>query len=213
MPTDFSQKYGLTPEPVLDDAEALSPDSLSSLCGGDDIPLNDVQNVLAQILLIPQVPESVKETFRIAKRLYLFGRFEYGFYTVSHHYSYLAIEAAVLSRWTASLPNPVTVQFNGLTRQMSFPTHGELAELWMNTGRDLTVDNLKFPNSPTTVLKRLREAFIIDAVTEKRMSAVLGLRNDLSHQESSTVIPPSTSSLVVVAELINILFDSLPYTP
>jgi hypothetical protein len=96
---------------------------------------------------------------------------------------------------------------------MSFPSHGELAELWMNTGRDLTVDNLKFPNSPTSVLKRLREAFIIDAVTEKRLSAVVGLRNDLSHHESSTVVPPSTSTIHMAAELINILFDSLPHTP
>jgi hypothetical protein len=83
----------------------------------------------------------------------------------------------------------------------------------MNTGRMLLVDNLPFPYSPTTVLKRLREASIIDAVTANRLSAVVGLRNDLSHHESSTVVPPSTRTLSMAAELINTLFDSLPYTP
>jgi hypothetical protein len=31
MATDFNQKYKLTPEPVLDDGDVLSPDSLSSM--------------------------------------------------------------------------------------------------------------------------------------------------------------------------------------
>jgi hypothetical protein len=216
MATDFNSKYGLAPEPVLDDADVLSPDFLSSMFVRIDTglmpSLNDVQNVLAQILLIPQVPESVTGTFRIAKRLYLFGRFEYAFYTVSQHYAFLAIEAAILCRWTASLPGPVTVQFNGLIQQMSAPSHAKLAELWMNRGRNLVVDNLPFPNSPTKVLKRLREATTINEETEDRLSAVVGLRNDLSHHESSTVVPPSWSSLSVAAELINIMFDSLLYT-
>ena len=123
MATDFNSKYGLAPEPVLDDVDVLSPDFLSSMLVRVDTglmpSLNDVQNAIAQILLIPQVPESVTGTFRIAKRLYLFGRFEYGFYTVSQHYAFLAMEAAILCRWTVSLPNPVTVQFNGLTQQMT----------------------------------------------------------------------------------------------
>src|ERR1035441_8289075 len=92
MATDFNKKYGLVAEPVLDDAAVLSPDSLSSMFVRVDTglmaSLNDVQTALAQILLIPQVPESVSSTFRIAKRLYLFGRFEYGFYTVSHRYAF-----------------------------------------------------------------------------------------------------------------------------
>jgi TDG/mug DNA glycosylase family protein len=97
----FNKKYGLTPEPVLDDADLLSPDFLSSsfvrVDTGTMPSLGDVQSALAQILLIPQVPESVRRTFQIAMRLYLFGRFEYGFFTVSDHYAFLAIEAAILS--------------------------------------------------------------------------------------------------------------------
>jgi hypothetical protein len=103
----FNKKYGLIPEPVLDDADVLSPDFLSSSFVRSDMglmpSLNDVQIALAQIMLIPQVPESVRSTFSIAKRLYLFARFEYGFYTVSEHYTFLAIEAAILCRWTSTL--------------------------------------------------------------------------------------------------------------
>ena len=218
MTTDFNSKYGLLPEPVLDDADVLSPDFLSSSFVRIDTglmpSLNDVQSALAEILLIPQVPESVERTFRIAKQLYLFGRFEYGFYTVSQHYAYLAIEASILSRWTASLPNPVTVQAKNFNQQMSAPSHGQLAELyWMKDGRNLLVDGLSFPNSPTKVLKRLHDTGIIDKVTERSISAAIELRNDLSHHESSTVFPPSSRSLSIAAELINTLFDSLPQTP
>lgn len=212
--TDFNDKYGLKPEPVLSDADVLSPDFLSSSFVRIDnelMPsLNDVQSALAEILLIPQVPQSVERTFRIAKRLYLFGRFEYGFYTVSQHYAFLAIEAAILTRWTASLPNPVTIQAKNFNQQMSSPSHSQLAELfWTKDGRSLTVDGLPFPNSPTKVLMRLRDTSIIDKVTERRISAAIGLRNDLSHHESTTVLPPRTASLSTAAELINTLFDSL----
>jgi len=98
-PTDFNSKYGLTPEAILDDAECLSPDKLSSLfvrvATGETPSLRDVQSILSSILLIPQVPNSVKRTFHTAKRLYLFGRFEHGFYTASQHYAFLATEAAI----------------------------------------------------------------------------------------------------------------------
>jgi hypothetical protein len=218
MATDFNHKYGLTPDPVLDDAELLSPDVLPSSFVRVDTgvmpSLNDFQSVLAQILLIPQVPDSVRNTFRIAKRLYLFGRFEYGFYSVTQHYAYLAIEAAILCRWTASLPNPVTVHFNGLIQQMSVPSHGQLVELfWMKSGRSLLVDGLPFPNSPTKILKRLRETAIIDEMTEYRLSAVISLRNIHSHHESSTIVPPSTEILSLAADLVNTLFDTIHHTP
>jgi hypoxanthine-DNA glycosylase len=216
--TDFNHKYGLTPEPVLSDAEVLSPDGLSSMFVRVDtgqLPsLTDVQSALAVILLIPQVPESVRRTFTIAKRLYLFGRFEYGFYTVAQHYAFLAVEAAIHNRWTASLPNPVTVEGKGFRQQMSSPTHAQLAELfYAKGGRNLLVDGQPFPNSLTTVLKCLRESGTIDKVTGRRIEAAIGLRNDLSHHESSTVFPPSTSSLSIAAGLVNTLFDSLPHKP
>jgi hypoxanthine-DNA glycosylase len=215
--TDFNRKYGLEPEPVLDDADVLSPDGLSSLFTRVDtglIPsLSDVQSVLGKILLIPQVPDSVKRTFQIAKRLYLFGRFEYGFYTASQHYAFLATEAAIFSRWTASLPNPVNVKGKNFSQQMFSPSHSQLAELfYAKDGRSLSVDGLPFPNSLTKVLKTLREGSVIDERTEKWLTAVIGLRNDLSHHESTTMLPPSTASLSTAAQLINTLFDSLPCT-
>ena len=83
----------------------------------------------------------------------------------------------------------------------------------MKDGRSLLVDGLPFPNSPTKVLKRLRDTGIIDNETKDRISTVIGLSNDLSHHESPTVFPPSTRSLSIAAELINILFDNIPYTP
>jgi hypothetical protein len=213
---DFNKKYGLVPEPILDDADVLSPDVLSSSFARVDTgvmpSLRDVQSELAQILLIPQVPESVRETFRIAKRLHIFGRFEYGFYSVSQHYASLAMEAGLLSRWTASLPNPVLVEAESFRQKMSKPSHSELAEVCFKVGRKLRVDGHPFPHSPTKVLRRLRDTAIINKATDDGISVVIGIRNDLSHHEFSTVLPPSTRTLSLVAELINTLFDRLPCT-
>ena len=210
---DFNKKYRIAPEPILGDVELLSPDPLSSMFVRVDTgvmpSLKDVQVALSTILLIPQVPESVERTFRIAKRLYLFGRFEYGFYSVSQHYSFLAMEAAILSRWTASLPDPVLVEAKSFRQPMSTPSHGQLAEIYHRMGRNLLVNGNPFPNSPAKVQRRLRDLGIIDSAAEERISAAIGLRNDMSHHESPTVLPPSTGTLVSTAELINVLFDSL----
>lgn len=213
MAIDFNKKYGLPPEPIMDDTDVLSPDFRSSMFvrvdTGQMPSLKDVQGALSEILLIPQVPESVQQTFQVAKRLYLFGRFEYGFYTASQHYAYLALEAALLNRWTANLPIPVLVQTKKFSQQMSAPTHGELAEIWIKTGRELQVDGKPFPNSPFKIMERLLQDGLIDKVHEEVISAAIGLRNDMSHHESSTILPPTTRALSVTAELINTLFDSL----
>ena len=67
-------------------------------------------------------PENVMRVFHWAKRLYVFGLFEYGFFTVSCHYAYLAVESAVYNRWNAALPMPTVLQCG--IDSMTVPTPG-----------------------------------------------------------------------------------------
>ena len=97
---DFNLKYGLSPDPILSREDLLTIHSLTRgfvrLDTGQPPSFEDVQQLLSTILLIPLVPEDVRRTFGLAKRLFVFAHFEYGFFTVSQHYSYLALEAAVM---------------------------------------------------------------------------------------------------------------------
>jgi hypothetical protein len=211
--TDFNTKYKLTPDPVWDDATLLTPHPLSAgfvrIDTGHPPSLVDVQNVLAPIVLIPPVPDSVRYTFQLAKRLYLFGRFEYGFFTVSEHYAFLAMEAAIFSRWTASLPNPVKVESAKFKTELHSPSHQKLLELWMSGGRTLKVNGEPFPHSMEKVLGHLESMRVISAETRVRLSAAINLRNTLSHVESSSIFTPSINTLSIIAEMINTLFDGL----
>ena len=54
--------------------------------------------MVSDIVLIPQVPESVKRTFETAKQLFVFSYFSYALSTTSQHYAFLTLEAAIQAR-------------------------------------------------------------------------------------------------------------------
>jgi len=72
------------------------------------ITIDSLQKNICDIQLIPSVPEEVKKVFNAAKRLYIFGYFEYYFFTISGHYAYLALESALRNRYieVCGEPNP-----------------------------------------------------------------------------------------------------------
>ncbi|MFH1798806.1 MAG: hypothetical protein ABH844_05685 [Candidatus Omnitrophota bacterium] len=51
-------------------------------------------------LLKKNVPREVIETLEVAKRAFVFGYFYYKLFTVSHHYAFLAVEAALKIKYT-----------------------------------------------------------------------------------------------------------------
>jgi hypothetical protein len=65
-----------------------------------EITIENLQENVCGIQLIPNVPEGVKKVFNGAKRLYIFGYFEYYFFTISQHYAYLALESALRNKYS-----------------------------------------------------------------------------------------------------------------
>lgn len=63
--------------------------------GTRDLTIEDMQSDICNLQLIPFVPEEVSRVFFGAKRLYIYGYFEYYFYTICFHYLFLAVEAAL----------------------------------------------------------------------------------------------------------------------
>lgn len=52
------------------------------------------------------MPEEVKKVFNAAKRLHIFGYFEYYFFTISQHYVFLALESALRNRYNEIYGKP-----------------------------------------------------------------------------------------------------------
>jgi hypothetical protein len=170
--------------------------------------LEEVQQALSDIRLRMSVPEPVRHTFGLSKRLYLFGYFEYGFFTISQHYAFLALEAAVYSRWISDLPTEVEVQVPpNVPYKMHRPTHEELFNHWMASGRRLKVEGQDFPNSVHKVLGRFVAKGLITAEQRERMEAAMHLRNEMSHTESQTIDVPKISTLAITAELVNAIYN------
>lgn len=103
--TDYNSKYGLKSDPVLPLAELLKKDKtfsgfvkLDSSGKKQEITIEDLQKSVSGIQLIPNVPEGVKKVFNAAKRLLIFGYFDYYFFTISQHYAFLALESALRNR-------------------------------------------------------------------------------------------------------------------
>ena len=103
---DYNSKYGLKSDAILPLSEILKKDKkFSSFVKVDEyarhheITIEDLQKSICGIQLIPDVPEEVKNVFKAAKRLHIFGYFEYYFFTVSQHYAFLALESALRNRY------------------------------------------------------------------------------------------------------------------
>ena len=210
---DFNTKYRLKPDPILSAEELLKPHSLSAgfvrVDTGQPLSIEDWQEPLSTILLIPPVPEAIQRTFTLAKRLYLFGHFEYGFYTVAQHYAFLALEAALYSRWIRTLPDPATIQAADHPPQhMNNPTHYQMFDIWESCGRKLKVEGESFPNNVSKVLARLQQKGIVRGDERERFEAAMNLRNTLSHLEFATVETPAVlDGIYITARLINTIYD------
>jgi len=72
--------------------------------------VEDWQSLVSTIDLLPQVPDSVRRTFSIAKNLFVLSLFVYEFGTVSIHYSGLVLESGIQNRWNLTMPMRVTLQ-------------------------------------------------------------------------------------------------------
>ncbi|MGE5894508.1 MAG: hypothetical protein ACM34I_10670 [bacterium] len=103
--TDFSKKYWLPHDPILHLHELQKRDDIfNSFVRVDkygdrsELTIEDEQESISGIQLIPHVPEKITNIFRTAKKLYIFGFFEHAFFNIALHYAFLAMEAALRLR-------------------------------------------------------------------------------------------------------------------
>jgi hypothetical protein len=224
--TDFNAKHGLKPDQVLSFADLTKIDELSACLvrfDRSELPsVEDRQQGVANVQLIPQVPEAVCRALHWAKRLYVFGYFEYGFYTIALHYACLALEAALHARWSATLTRPCTLRPTDKTKAveqvtLDHPSHVAIRSYCKRQGwrvGRVLVNGERFPHTARAVVASLRSNGIInDWQAEQLKELWLELRNYHSHLEFCPVETPAAGTLARAAYEINTLFDSLPVPP
>jgi len=224
--TDFKGKYGLKADQVLSFADLTKIDGLSAcflrIDTSEPPPVESRQQGVASVQLIPQVPEAVCRALHWAKRLYVFGYFEYGFYTIALHYAYLALEAALHARWSATLTRPCMLRYRDKTKAveqvtLDHPSRAAIRSYCKQRGwrvEQVLVNGERFPLTAGAVLASLRRNGIInDWQAEQFKELWLELRNYHSHLEFCPIETPAAGTLARAAYEINTLFDSLPVPP
>ncbi len=103
---DFNSKYHIKSEPLLSVADLLKKDeAFSGFVKIDgtgvthEITLEDMQRDVCDLQLIPRVPDDVKHVFNAAKKIYIFGFFDYYLFSVSQHYAFLALESGLRNKY------------------------------------------------------------------------------------------------------------------
>ena len=213
---DFNALHGLNRDPILSLEEWTRIDATTALFtkleDGKPLSFMERQAAVADIQLIPKVPEDVRLTFRRAKDAYVFGYFRYDFFTVAVHYAMLALEAATKARWSVTLPQTVTLSCGQKKAEIHSPSHTKIfdycvKERWQRG--IVFVNGERFPSSPDKLLDWLEREKIITKWERELLRGGLDLRNSLSHVEQSSTDIPSSEKLRFAARLINKLFHGL----
>jgi len=219
---DYNLKYNLQPDPPATDEELLRIDELTAgfvkPADGKPETLSERHSSIAHIRLIPQVPKAVRRMFHLAKRLYVYGYLEYGFFTASAHYAHLALDAALQERWSAALPSSALLTWHNkkigrLEKQnMASPGHMKIREFCKTAGwkvQGVAVDGKPFPYTVNRVIAELTDKHVITHWQRRLIKkADVEIGNSLAYQESAHLQGPSTHSLELAAKTINGLFDS-----
>ncbi len=103
---DFNSEYNLKPDRMYTKNQLLKKCGPLNSFGKINkngrigkITFRDLQQNVSNIQLIPTVSKDVKKVFKAAKKLYMFGYFDYFFFTISQHYAYLALESALANKY------------------------------------------------------------------------------------------------------------------
>ena len=214
MSFDFNAKYNLGSDPILSEPELLAIDEIM-VCffrGDRSEQIKKAQENVASIKLIPQVPAEIGRLIHSAKRLYVFGLFEYEFFTISQHYAYLAVEAALYHRWSAEQSKPLVLTHKTETLTIHDSGRGTILYICENKNwerRNLRVNGKRFPFTNAALLRQLKAAAVITEWRYRDFRYWLRQRNSHSHREFGPLEMPDSGVIQSAVEIINSLFDDV----
>ena len=199
---DFNKLYGLENDLILPFSDITKPNANMDSFG---LNLELLQTSIAHIQLIPQVPKDIKTTFERVKKLYIYGYFEYNFFTLAQHYAYFALESAIKHRYIQSLNGKATL-YNpkkNIEKEIVNPSHFNIVKFCRDVKGwneyTVQVNGKDFPNSSNQLLGWLEKNHLIRKWEKGIFEAGIKLRNFSAHQEQTEVHMPSANLLHVIA--------------
>lgn len=175
------------------------------------ISLETLQEKASEIMLIPPVPENVRLTFSIAKKLYIYTYFEYNFGMVSYHYASLAFEAALKTYFVGKFKNKVILKNkNGEEKVFVDPSFNQIQNFIYKTKgwnpHNTKINGELFPYS----LKKLVEWVInkknLPPYYIDLFNTIIELRNFQSHPIHMPIFPTNAGYLHRTCYYINLIF-------
>jgi hypothetical protein len=211
---DFNAKYKLRPDPILSEPQLLTiNDVIGCFFRGDRSQMiKKAQQDVASIKPIQQVPPEIGRLIHAAKRLYVFGLFEYEFFTIAHHYAYLAVEAALYHRWSAEQSKPFLLTHGSEKLTVHDSGRGSIVYICENKGWDkvnLRLNGKRFPFTNAALVRQLKGTAVITEWQYNHLQYWLRQRNSHSHREFGPLEMPDPGVIKDAVEIINTLFDGV----
>jgi len=210
---DYGVIYGLSTDPILQFEELVKGSEGNSIF---DLNLEKIQTAIAELQLIPTVPDEIKQVFTRAKDLFIFGYFRYEFFTIAEHYAYLALEAAIKIRYVKCLGDLIVLtdsKKSDLKHELKNPTYHSIEEFCRNNKNwniyRLLVNNQPFQVGTKKLVEWLSAHHYIRKWETNSYESGMYIRNILSHLERPQTHMPATKNLQRIANQINFLFHSL----
>lgn len=215
---NFNEKFNLKPDEILPLTDLIQPDpSMGIFVRGDHlgITIEDLQRDICNIQLIPNVNEHVKRVFDGAKKLYVYGYFNYYFFTISQHYAYLALESAIQNRYIYSFGEKIILENKTGTEKIELRNPGysyifgyhKIKKDGKNWNpRVLKINGQEFLNEMGGLLNWLADKQILTKWEVKRCRSRINMRNILSHLSFATIFSLNKRSLESVAYYINKIY-------
>lgn len=212
---DFNKIFDIQNDPILLAEEYLKPSESSVMFG---LNFNDVQKTMAEIQLIPIVPDPVKHAFKRTKELFIFGYFRYQFFTIAQHYAFLTLESAIKWCYAKFLGERAILRDqknSNLSYQMKKPEYSKIHEFCKNNktsgwnAKRLLVNDEDFPHNGKLLIVWLLKKGLIRKWEQDKYNAGMQLRNSYSHLESISITPPHSSLIQNVANQINQIYYNL----
>ena len=189
--------------------------------------LEDEHETLSCIQLNENTPRTAIQLFETAKNLSLYSWFVYRFHQVSELTAFSALEVALKEKYESENPDPAKNKKGSRTTLHFLMAHAKEANWISNEGFPSLFDRAKvfaadkknhekakkhdFDKEPEMLCDEptiqevedaLKAVDLVSAVTENTNK----IRNNLAHG-SSTLHPNSISTLLLVSEIINQLYE------
>jgi len=171
------------------------------------VSLENLVKALSQVPISEKVPNKIREMLEFAKKIWLYGYYEYDFYTLCSIYLFLLVETAIKERFLDELPKQCQLVKNGKSEIVNKNyeiIYQRLWQGWTITGFEKVGRSLK------SIPNWFKEHQVLPArIGEKEVDLLRKLRNEAAHLTGKDVYTPAMAIQMIfkITDLINCLFD------